>query len=315
MDRLMPAIPLGALVALVACAPLGSPTVSPRAVAAADSAVRAAMARESAIDPRTFPETTVGVTPFRVTTSDTTLLVLGYGLADILITDLARAGRLRVVDRLRVDALMRELALAESGRVDSATAPRAGRLLGARRLVMGSLTTDPRGPARLDGRVGDVLTGRVTGTPASRAPIDAILDAEKTLVFSLFQTLGVTLTPAERSLVEQRPTRSLAALLAYSRGVRAEQLKDFRGARNGYRAALQVDPAFGGAQQRLGLIEAWLAEVNPAPSGVGTAFMNPAGILAVEGVNRSVAPDLFGSTEPAFRQRLAATLILIIQLP
>lgn len=315
MDRLECVIPVGALMALAACAPMGRAATTPRAIASADSAVRAAMAHESAIDPRTFPDATVGVTPFRVTSADTTLLVLGYGLADILITDLARASRLRVVDRLRVDALMRELALAESGRVDSATAPRAGRLLGARRLVLGSLTTDPRGPARLDGRVGDVVTGRVTGTPVSRAPLDAILDAEKTLAFSLFQTLGVTLTPAERTLVEQRPTRSLSALLAYSRGVRSEELRDLKQARAQYQNALRADPAFAAAQQRLGLVEGWLTEMTPAPTAAGAGFMNPAGILAVEGVNRSVAPEVVGSNEPAFRQRLAATLILIIQLP
>jgi TolB-like protein len=308
---------LAALASLAACVPLGRSVTTPQAIAAADSVVKAAMGREAAIDPRTFPETTVGVTPFRVTSADTTLLVLGYGLADLLITDLSRASRLRVVDRLRVDALMRELSLVASGRVDSASAPRAGRLLGARRLVLGSLTTDARGPARLDGRVGDVVTGRVSATPTSRAPIDAILDAEKSLAFSLFQTLGVTLTPGERNLVEQRPTKSLAALLAYSRGVRDEELKDLRKARGEYQAALRLDPAFPAAQQRLDLMDRWIAEIGRPgePATDGSRLTNPVGPLVVEGVNRSVAPEVFGATEPAFRQRLAATLILILQLP
>lgn len=297
-----------------ACVPLRAPSTTPRAIAAADSAVRAAVAREQTLDPRLFPDATVGVTPFRVTSADTGLAVLGYGLADLLITDLSRAKRLQVVERLRVDAVMRELRLAGGGRVDSATAPRAGRLLGARRLVLGSLVQDPRGPARLDGRVGDVLTGRIAATPTNRAPIDAILDAEKGLALNLFQALGVTLTPAERALVEQRPTKSLAALLAYSRGVRAEELKDLKLARTEYQAALRLDPAFSPAQQRLALAEQWLAETGPAGPAV-SAGGNPAGTLAVEGVNRSVAPELFGATEPAFRQRLAATLILILQLP
>ena len=123
--------PVGGILALslaMACAPLAGPRTTPQAIAVADSAVKAAMAMETKIDPRRFSDATIGVTPFRVTTTDSTLAVLGFGLADLLITDLARSGQLRVVDRLRVDALMRELALAGSGRVDSASAPRAGRL-------------------------------------------------------------------------------------------------------------------------------------------------------------------------------------------
>jgi TolB-like protein len=301
---------LGLILAAPACVPLARVETTPSAIAAADSAVRVAMTREATIDPRQFSTATVGVTPFRVTAADTTLNVLGYGLADLLITDLARSGQLRVVDRLRVDALMRELALAGSGRVDSASAPRAGRLLGARRLVLGSLTADGRSPARLDGRVGDVVTGRIAATPPSRAPIEAILDAEKSLAFQLFDALGVRLTPAERALVEQRPTRSLAALLAYSRGVRAESVRDLRQARREYQSALGLDPAFATVRDRLGLVERWLAD-----RGVAMGRTNPAGILATAGIGPAVIPALIGVTDPAFRQRLAATLIVILQLP
>ncbi|HZI44674.1 MAG TPA: CsgG/HfaB family protein, partial [Ilumatobacter sp.] len=77
--------------------------------------------------------------PFSVDGVDTALAPLAYALADLLMTDLARSAQLRIVDRLRLDALLREVRLVEAGRVDTATAPRVGRLVGARRLVIGAL--------------------------------------------------------------------------------------------------------------------------------------------------------------------------------
>ncbi|HKG95874.1 MAG TPA: CsgG/HfaB family protein, partial [Gemmatimonadaceae bacterium] len=115
-----------------------------------ERATREAIQNERAIDPATFPPSTLGVTPLRVSASDTLIEPLGYGLADLLLADLARSAQLQVVDRLRVDVLLRETALGQSGAVDPATAPRVGRLLGARRLVVGGLTQLPSGGLRLD---------------------------------------------------------------------------------------------------------------------------------------------------------------------
>ena len=78
-------------------------------------------------------------------------------------------------------------------------------------------------------RVADAAQGTLVGQPVTeRTSLDDILDSEKALALSLFTELGVTLTPAERAAVEQRPTRYLAAFLAYSKGVRAEAYGDYR---------------------------------------------------------------------------------------
>ena len=58
----------------------------------------------------------------------------------------------------------------------------------------------------------------VDATEGTGTSVNAVLDAEKAFVFAVFDRMGVILTLAERTLVEQRPTKSLAALLAYSRG-------------------------------------------------------------------------------------------------
>ncbi len=102
--------------------------------------VRSALAREAELA-RTPPRPhTVAVFPFRAP-SDSVLSPLGRALSAMLITDLAQTDRLTVLDRTMVQVLLDEIRLGESGYVDEATAARGGRILGAERLVQGSLAS------------------------------------------------------------------------------------------------------------------------------------------------------------------------------
>src|SRR5215207_5259015 len=224
---------------------------APDRVTEAEALARKAIADERSINPTSFPDRSLGVAPFAVSASDTALAALGYGLADILITDLQRSGQLQLVDRLRLDALLREVQLVDAGRVDPATAPRVGMLVGARRLVIGALGQRPGGLLAIDARVADVATGDVRAAISASAPLADILAAEKQLALRLLTQLGVNLTPAARARIEERPTRNIAALLAYSRAVRYEVRGDYQRAATEYRAALRLDPAFALATDKL----------------------------------------------------------------
>lgn len=269
----------------------------------ADAAARAAIASEQSLDAASLPEHTVGVAPLQVTGGDSTIAALGYGLADLLITDLSRSAQLQVVDRTRTDALLRELALAGSGRVDSATAPRVGRLIGARRLVDGVVDAAPGGRLTVSTRVADAARGTLVGQPVTeRTSLDDILDSEKSLAFSLFTALGVTLTPAERAAVEQRPTRYLSAFLAYSKGARAEAYGDYRTAHAYYARAVMIDPGFSAAASRMQSVSVSSAEQPDATTtAAATVPVTPGSVI--DALNPSPAGSL-GS----FRDRGDATL-------
>jgi TolB-like protein len=242
---------VGAIVLLGACGGPQPGPVTPERQAAAEQAARDAIANEQALDFTTMDPRSLGIPPFESPPSDTILAALGYGLADLLTTDLARSGQLQVVDRLRLDAVLREIRLVESGRVDTSTAPRVGRLVQARRLVLGGLRRTPDGGLAIDARVADVASGDIREAVSAGAPLADILQAEKELAFRLFDRLGVTLTPAERGQVEQMPTKNVTALLAYSRGVRFEAEGRYAEAKDAYQRAVQLDPGFQGAQERL----------------------------------------------------------------
>jgi tetratricopeptide (TPR) repeat protein len=196
------------------------------------------------------PPNTVAVLPLRVTGDDSTLQPLARGLAELLTTDLSRSARLSIVERARVQALLDELALQRSGATDSATSARAGRLLRAGRVVQGAVAQLDPARLRLDAAVVDVPTARLEGSTSESDQLEALFDLEKRVALALFDELGVTLTVAERNAVEQRPTRSLAAFLAYSRGIAAEDEGRYRDASRFFREALRLDPGFAEAAAR-----------------------------------------------------------------
>jgi len=191
----------------------------------------------------------VAVLPLAFSGADTSLKPLERGLAELLTTDLARSSRLTVVERLRLQAVLDEIKLQTSGATDSASNVRAGKILQAGRLVQGAILQ--QGPdLRVDAAVIDVPTTRVAGATNDNRALDELLTLEKNIVLGLFQQMGVTLTTAERNAIEQRPTRSLAAFVAYSRGLLLEDEGQFEAADGFYQQAVRLDPSFAAAQSK-----------------------------------------------------------------
>ncbi|HEY6219730.1 MAG TPA: CsgG/HfaB family protein [Gemmatimonadaceae bacterium] len=69
---------------------------------------------------------------------------IGKGITDLLILDLASNGKVRVVDRERIQNILDEQKLSSSGAVDGTTAVRVGKLLGACYSIYGSFMRDQR---------------------------------------------------------------------------------------------------------------------------------------------------------------------------
>lgn len=295
----------------------------PAPIVEADAAVRAALASEQTLGSVTAGVRTVGVVPLAAGNSE--LEPLGYALADLLLTDLSRSRQLKVVDRAELHAVLRELKLAAAGGVDSATAPRTGRLLRASQLVVGGVAPMDGGAITVDTRTADVASGRVDVAVTTNTTLTEILDAEKAIAFRLLDALGVTLTPAERASIEQRPTRNLSALLAYGRAVRYEVEGRYGPATAEYARAARLDASFGAARGRLYDLRAH-ADVWPLPvvpvdgeSRGYTAGTSTLGNAMVDNVNQTFsfgtsAPDARSSADPAF-QAAQATIILTVKLP
>jgi TolB-like protein len=246
-------------------------------------AAREAIARESLLT-RTPPDpNTVAVMPFRYAGSDTTFRPLERGLASLVVTDLSRVQQLRLVERARVQVLLDELKLAETGRVDPATGARSGRLVGAAQVVEGQFATGPRDQVRLDATVVRAADAQIAAAGSNADQLRALFDIEKAVVLELLEKLGITLTPAERVAISERPTRDLTAFLLYSRGLEAEDRGDFGAAAQAFQQASRIDPGFRAAADHVATSQA-------AATAVGVPATALAGAMIGGGAQAGPSP-------------------------
>jgi TolB-like protein len=168
------------------------------------------------------------------------------GIADTLISDLGRVGRLQVVERERLDALLSELKLQQSGLVDPISATKIGRLLGVQALLMGSYTAIG-GMIRIDARIVEVETGLVLKAEEVTGRMDDFFQLEEALVTKIAAGMNVPLTTGERALFTKASGRSFAAFLEYSRGLDEMDRGRYPEAEEAFQEALRIDPDFGKA--------------------------------------------------------------------
>jgi len=264
-----------------------------------EAEAKATVAQEAAIGAAGGSPRTVAVLPLAFSGTDTTLSSLGRGLADLMITDLSRSSQLTVVERDRLDALLDEINRSNTGAIDSATTVRSGRLARAGRVVRGSVTQLQGSALRADAAVIDVSTAQAGRPLNADFSLDALFDAEKRIVFGVFDDIGITLTTAERAAIDQRPTRSIAAFLAYSGGLAAEDSGRFDLAARLFSEAARIDPGFSAAQAG-----ANRAQATASGQGVTAATVQASLAGTAEGAIVSAAE----SGEAGDASRLASTL-------
>ncbi|MBI3567114.1 MAG: hypothetical protein HY084_02770 [Gemmatimonadetes bacterium] len=282
-------------------------------IADADKSAKIALENENKLDPAKIPARTFAVLPFTVVSNDTLLRPLSFGLADMLMSDLATSPELRLVERLQVNSMLRELALVDSGRVDPHTAPRVGRLVGARRLLIGDAVLAPDGTMQLNARVVDVIGGTVQELVSAQAPLARVIDAEKQLALLVFERLGITLTPAQRTRVEQRQSVQLATLVAYGRGVQAEARGDAAGATAAFEETLRIDPTFAPARTQLAAAPATSSAAQRASSVARVIDLSAQAINAPV-INAPVAPKPPEAVDAPLSTGSVLTLIFTIRV-
>jgi TolB-like protein len=134
--------------------------------------------------------------------------LLGVGIQQQLATEFAQNPAIRVVERARLREIIQELELAEEGRVDPNTAARAGRMVGARYMILGSFM-DLSGQMQMNARVVDVETTELLHGLTVRASRDDLFDLVSELATRL--TEEVDLPPLPDEVREERDAREIPA--------------------------------------------------------------------------------------------------------
>jgi len=195
---------------------------------------------------------TVAVLYFRNVNERDELAPLLKGLAALLASDFSKVRNLQVLERIKLEALLNGAGLTPALLYDDLTAPRAGRLLGARYVIVGGIVTLGEVDIQIDAGVWETTRGEMLG-PGTHASgrLSEILRLEKSLVLALLEQLRIRLNVTEREAIQKNIPRSNLAFLAYCRGLDFADRLDYERAAAAFQEALRLDADFQEARTEL----------------------------------------------------------------
>lgn len=192
---------------------------------------------------RTFPAEeapkTLAILPFEnnsVTDPDH-YAPLSKGLSAMLITDLNSSGStLKLIERAKIEALLKEIAFSQTGVVDQSTAVRIGKILGAQSIAFGSFMV--LGDAvRIDVRIIKVETSELIISESITGSSNRFMALEGKLAQKIADSLRVVFVPAA---TEKEST--IEAALTFSEGLAAYDKGDRMTAKKLFQKSIELDP-------------------------------------------------------------------------
>ncbi len=175
---------------------------------------------------------------------------IGKGLADFFEHDFRKISTIRVVERDKINFVLKELELQKSGAVDRSTAVRVGKILGAKYMVFGSITQLDDKHTRMVVRVVSVETSEIIASVDKEAKPE-YFKMEKELVEELAKKLDITLSDDIKALIKEGGTESLDATTFYSKGLEYMDRYDYKKAYEFFKKAYDLDNSFVEAKRKM----------------------------------------------------------------
>ncbi len=221
--------------------------------------IQYALQNESQLDIDYFPENSVAVLYFLSVSDDPQWIPLQKGLAEMIITDLSQVEELTVIERLRLSKLMEELRLSASGLIEEDTAPRLGKLMGARYMVKGSYMVMEDLRMTLDTGIYESDKIYLPTSANFEGNLTRLFQIEKEIVLRILDYFGIELTPLQRERILRIPTQDMVAFISYCRGLDALDRDNFKLAREFFMEAVRLDNNFEMAKDYLMTDQVWNA--------------------------------------------------------
>lgn len=208
-------------------------------------AITMAAAPASAPRPEPALRKTVAILYFDNYTGKSDYDPLGKGISSMMISDLSVVQEIQLVEREHMQELIKEMDAQHTKYFDSTTAVKAGKMVGAQYVVVGSFSSaDPE--MRIDTRVVRVETGQIVKTAQVVGDQNKFFDLEQALADKLIDGLGVAVSPEERQqLVAQEKSNridALSTLASFSRALEQYDNKDYVSAVKSMAPAIQKSP-------------------------------------------------------------------------
>ncbi|MBW1797952.1 MAG: tetratricopeptide repeat protein [Deltaproteobacteria bacterium] len=210
-------------------------------IAESQRLAKKALAQEEQLKAKKPDFDTVSVCYYQDLSPDKSLRPFQKGLAAMLITDMSKIESLRVVERLRLQALFQEMKLGQTGIVDEKTAPRVGHLLGAENLVTGNLAI---GSIRATTSLISASAGTVTGSSTVEVEKENFYELPKLIIGNYAKIMGIALTSEEVKAIGIPHTKNYQAFIYYGEGLDAIDEGRWQDAKDLFKKALKLDPKF-----------------------------------------------------------------------
>jgi TolB-like protein len=179
---------------------------------------------------------------------------LSTGLTEMVITDLSQVKTLKVLERIRIQALLSELKLAQSGIVDQNDAPKTGKLLGAGKIASGSFLSKDKEKLGINLSMLKTKEGEILSSKEAEGTLQEFYKLEKSLVVQVLCGMGrcpESLDEATQAAIGKVHTTNFKAFLQFSKGLVLRDQGKYREARQAFLKALASDPKFHIAQEKL----------------------------------------------------------------
>lgn len=175
---------------------------------------------------------------------------LGTGLSQSFLVDFSKISSLKIVERDKIDFLINEQQLAQSGMVDQATAIKAGKILSAHLMVFGGFTQIDKNNTIMVARIVNVETSEVMAVLDHKGGSN-YFEMEKELVKKICDKLDIILSEQETKQVEMGGSESLDATAQYAMGLQFEDKYDYPKAFEHFKKAAEIDPKFVEAKKKV----------------------------------------------------------------
>jgi len=203
-----------------------------------------AIADEASLAIDSIPENTIAVINFDGSKLSRELEPLALGIAELTAVDLAKVNRLNIIERVKINTILDELRISQSHYADHNIAPRMGRLLGGKQIILGTILSTGENSFQIDGAIVGSTDSTFIRTESSSGEINKFFKQQKEFVFNIIDSLGIKLTREERDAIEEVPTESFLAFMAFSQGLFYERLGHYDASFQSFENAIRLDPEF-----------------------------------------------------------------------
>lgn len=201
----------------------------------------------------------IAISYFDNTTSNSKYNSLSKGIADMLITDLSKVSDIDIVEREKLEELLKEIKLGKSSYFDQSTAQKLGKGLGAASILTGAFYVLDN-TIRIDARLINVETGKIIAADEVTGSTKDFFSLHKQLVNLLVKSLSIKYNSKTESVVDYNNKIELTAVVNYSNAISYEDNGLESSATEVLESTIKQYPEFLFAQTKLDKIRAFIAE-------------------------------------------------------